>query len=243
MIWLTRTSLASALVVSAMTGPGSADPAEELLLLTRPSGFAHFEVANGGAQDRQDIAVVRCAMDRMDQPFRIEYLPLGRALGAMRAGQAEGVITEITEDDIHQIATMSVPLLAQDWAWFVPDGADLDPNTADFQMFGIVGAVVDSGACRWLNEQGYTVAAAVRSADQLAHLLQHDRVQAVLASTNRMAQVTSQMKLEPVPWVNRDESRYRLGVYFDPAFLAMNAGFLERFNAQVRACHQLDGAE
>lgn len=223
---MTQTAmLAVAISLSALVAAPSAS-AETIKLTTQE--WKPYQTVVGGQVEGTAVKAVKCVLEKMGHKAEITVLPWVRAQKDVADGAANGFFAASKSADRDAYADMSAAFIPQVWKWYTAnDKVDVTAKTAK------VGVLAGSSMEKWLDENAYAGTQKIQSADALVKMLQSGRIEAVLSNeiVFKEAAGPAEASFKTVPHSDRP-----LGVYFGKTFLASHAGFLDAFNAQVKAC-------
>lgn len=195
-----------------------------------------YQIQIDGLLKGSAVAVLDCALAKLDVRYVTDIVPWRRAQSNLRNGQSDGFFSTMPLPEIEPYGRLSAPLILEKWFWF-----SLRPELlqrADFPATLRIGVVRGSNQEGWLQEQNIRVAQLVNQLPSLLRLLLIGRVDTVLIDQQAMQQLQAQHpEAIAQPLASRFERYAPLGVYFSNHLLAQQPGFLSRFNAAVPRCH------
>lgn len=223
-----------------MARPATAEEAAAPVRLTTHDlpPYGYFE---NGQLTGTAVHVVSCVMDRVKRPFQIDVLPWKRAQALVQVGQADGFFAASRNPQRDGYARISITIAEQNWTWFLLKENPHDPDKPDFQDKAVVSSFLGANMQKWLRENGYNLDHSPPSDSRLLlRMLLGGRLDAALANDQVMHALVKKRGVgERIREVlNRSKP---LGIYFSKAFLAVNPGFLARFNAEVSDCRRQSG--
>ncbi len=182
------------------------------------------------------VEVVRCVMDSLKQPYKINVVPWKRAQFLVQKNAAAGFFAGSQNKFRDSYAVMSAIIAEQKWTWYLLKKSKFSPEDENFKSQALVSSFNGANMQKWLIENGYkTIGDLPRNTEVLLRMLEYERVDAVLVNDQVMATLLKKYGLEKEvkSFVNRDKP---LGVYFSKHFLASHEGFVQRFNKNVKGC-------
>lgn len=219
--------LAVAISLSAMIA-APVDASAETIKLTTQEWKPYQTVVNGQVEGTA-VKAVKCVIEKMGHKAEITVLPWVRAQKDVADGAANGFFAASKSADRDAFAEMTAPFIPQVWRWYTAGDKTVDVSNKAAKT----GVLAGSSMEKWLDENGYVGTQKIQSADALVKMLQSGRIDAVLSNeiVFKEAAGPAESAFKSLPHSDRP-----LGVYFGKTFLASHAGFLDAFNAQVKAC-------
>jgi len=190
---------------------------------------SQFHHADGGGS----AAHVECIMARLDQPVSIQSMPWRRARQEVSSGKIDGFFTAIPIPQVDRYATLSAPLVLENWYWFWRSDLD-EPET--WQVGHRLGVILGSHQAVWLQQNDHPVHTEVGSLEQLVKLIISGRIDAFIADLEHLESVVEHLGLDPGVYHQRFLRYTPLGVYFGEHYLRDNPGFIRAFNRQIYGC-------
>lgn len=191
-----------------------------------------YQTVINGQPDGIAVKAVKCIVEKMGHKADIAVLPWTRAQKEVADGVAGGFFAASKSADRDAFAEMSQAFIPQVWRWYTAADkvVDVAGKTAK------VGVLAGSSMEKWLDENGYTATQKIQSTDALVKMLQSGRVEAVLANEIVFKEALGTAGASDAAFKAIPHSDRPLGVYFGKTFLAAHPGFLDGFNAQIKAC-------
>lgn len=211
-----------------------ASPTEKILLTTQV--WSPYQTYENNVLDGFAVQVVRCVLEKMEQPHEIRVYPWKRAQKMVKAGEAHGFFSASQNQIRDKYATISENIAEQNWNWYLLKESSLSPMNASFKKEARVAAMLGSNMLTWINKNGYNVTGTLKDTEVLIKTLLLKRHDAVLANELVVEKVMEKMKLSPERfhiYLNRIKP---LGVYWSKNILSENPKFLERFNRFIKEC-------
>lgn len=217
-------SIAGIISLALLAGPVWA---ETVALATNVSSHSSDRQAGGS------IAHVRCIFERIGHSAQIRTMPWRRARRAVSTGAIDGFFTAIPIPTVERYASLSSPLVLENWYWYWGESLSGPPSSDDEAQLG---AVLGSHQAAWLEQHGYTLDLRVSDHQQLLKLLLSGRIDALIADRDHLEAAARALGVT-LPAERRRFLRYMpLGVYFSDRFLAQRPGFLPAFNRSIFGC-------
>lgn len=218
-LWVCALSLCSAIQSVSAT---------EVQLGTNVSDFEQFHNRGGGSVEH-----IQCIFDQMGYTPSIQRMPWRRARQEVSTGKIDGFFTAIQAPEVEKYATLSAPLLLENWYWYWPE----DAEAPDQWRNGVrLGAILGSHQAAWLDQQGYPVHMRVNSLPQLIKLMLNKRIDAFIADRDHMKVALEVLDVPSHQYRERFLRYMPLGVYFGNEFLASRPKFLSAFNRHIAVC-------
>lgn len=202
--------------------------AEDVRLGTNVSDFEQFYNRGGGS-----IEHVQCIFSKLGYSPVVQRMPWRRARQEVSTGRIDGFFTAIASVEVDKYATLSAPLLLENWYWYWPSTTDAPE---DWHAEVRIGAILGSHQAVWLDQNEYPVHLRVSTLSQLVKLMISGRIDTFIADRDHMEATLAELGVGPERYQRRFLRYMPLGVYFGNEFLTEHPGFLPRFNAQVFPC-------
>lgn len=188
------------------------------------------------ASDAQDLLPrLDCVFKKMQYQYRVQVTPWRRAYLDVKSERVDGFFTAIPMSHVDTYASLSAPLVLENWYWFWRADTEAPETWRDGYKLG---SILGSQQEVWLAESGYKVETSANNLPQLIKLLQTKRIDAILADHEHFLQASASLNFNPDEFQSRFFRYVPLGVYFNQHFLQERAGFLSRFNQHLNACGQ-----
>ncbi len=202
--------------------------ATEVTLGTNVSDFEHFHNRGGGSVEH-----VECIFSYLGYLPNIQRMPWRRARQEVSIAKIDGFFTAIPTNEVEKYATLSAPLLLENWYWYWPAGAEEPEQWRNGVRLGVI---LGSHQAVWLEQQGYPIHLRVNSLSQLVKLMLSNRIDAFIADREHMAAAVEELNVAGERYRERFLRYMPLGVYFGNEFLAERPTFLTDFNAYISHC-------
>lgn len=206
----------------------------KILLTTQ--NWSPYQTYENNVLDGFAVNVVRCVLEKMEQPYEIKVVPWKRAQHLVETNMAHGFFSASKNKTRDQYATISEIIAEQKWNWYLLKESSLNPTNDSFRKEASVGGMLGSNMLTWLNTNRYKIKAQPNDTETLVKMLIFKRMDAILANELVMKNVLEKMKLSPEKfhiYLNRNKP---LGVYWSKKFLLENPNFLKRFNRLIKEC-------
>lgn len=206
-------------------------PEREIVLGTNVSSAYTAErnqLVRGGS-----IEHIECIFKDLRQPYQITSMPWLRARQEVRKGKLDGFFTAISIEEADDYASLSAPLVLENWYWFWrADMKAPDSWQDDYKL----GAILGSQQAEWLQEADYSEPMTANNLPQMLKMLFSKRIDAILADKEHFEKAAAELGIDAGTYQYRFFRYVPLGVYFGKAFLNEHPGFLPRFNQHIYAC-------
>jgi hypothetical protein len=176
---------------------------------------------------------MECVLSQMNFKPRIETKPWNRIYHDLQRGQLDGFYSAIRRNQLDSFATISVPLIVENWYWFWRPGITAPDS---WQEGYRLGSILGSQQEKWLEEAGYKISMTANHLPQLIRMLDRGRVDVILVDREHFLQAVYQSHESAVGYQSRFFRYMPLGAYFSGDFLGRHPGFLQQFNQQTTQC-------
>ena len=127
--------------------------ATNVQLGTNVSDFEQFYNRGGGSVEH-----IQCIFDHLGYTPEVQRMPWRRARQEVSTGKIDGFFTAIHTPEVDKYATLSSPLLLENWYWYWPAGTK---TPGEARRGGLrIGAILGSHQAVWLDQQLAAVAQA-----------------------------------------------------------------------------------
>ncbi|UJF22301.1 substrate-binding periplasmic protein [Shewanella sp. OMA3-2] len=198
--------------------------------------WAPYQMEVGLQNDGYAIEALACVMDKLQQPYKVVFLPWGRAQLEVKQGKYDGFFSASQNSARDRYAVLSNTFIAQQWNFYLLKHTSIPLNKDAIKSNAQFGGRKHSNTTFWLQKNNYNVIHQASSLDELIHLLEKNRIGAILesdlffeAAAKRVNIPLSDFSVVP----NLDRS---LGVYFGKIFLKQYPAFLDKFNQHTESC-------
>lgn len=185
---------------------------------------------------------LKCVLEKIEQPFSIEFQPWLRAQIEVQAGRASGFLPASKDIQRDKYATLSDSLMEVNSNFYYLKDSSLKPDDPDFKERAKVSAMWGSTQYQELQAANFTLGPTAHGFDNLFLLVEHGRADAVLAPG-----ILAETILKNRGVLNKYKKDYYIshysGVYFTNVYLEQHPTFLSRFNKEISGCaleHSLD---
>ncbi|HSX84657.1 MAG TPA: transporter substrate-binding domain-containing protein [Cellvibrio sp.] len=219
------------LLLIAIHSAMATTPEREITLGTNVSSAYTAErnqLVRGGS-----IEHIECIFKDLQQPYQITSMPWLRARQEVRKGKIDGFFTAISIDEADSYASLSAPLVLENWYWFWRADMKAPESWRDNYKLG---AILGSQQAEWLEEAGYPEPMDANNLPQMLKMLFSKRIDVILADKEHFEKAAAELGIDTNSYQYRFFRYVPLGVYFGKAFLAEHPGFLPHFNQHIYAC-------
>lgn len=215
--------------------PALALAATPLHLLTQAQDPYAVQLASG-AQAGLAVEAVRCALDSLALPAKVQFVAWARAQRRVESGEADGYFPASRNPQRDSLSQWFGPVAPQQWRWYLRRDSRMDPLAPGFREYARVGAYAGSNMLAWLQAQHYQVTVSPPEHDQMLDVLLAGRADAVLAADQAMDKLVAQRGA-----ANRVRSVLAqdkpLGLYLSHRFLAQQPpAFAARLQQALASC-------
>lgn len=214
------------------TAPALAEPVRLMTHDLPPYSYLDEEQRPAG----RAIQPVTCALNAMQQPYEISFVPWARAQHLVKQGKADAFFAASYSAEREQYAKLSAQIAPQQWHWYLLKDNPKNPKSPQFKRTATVGGFSGGNMTDWLRSNNFRVMASPANNSQLLKMLLAERIDAILANQLVMnallKETASESKVRSV--LEQDKP---LGVYFSDQFLSQQASdFMPRFNQALGRC-------
>jgi len=218
--------------VPSSSASTSKDSDDAIVLATNVfSSFSSDTLSNEDAQGL--LPHLDCVFKKMGRNYRVQITPWRRAYLDVKSARVDGFFTAISMKDANKYATLSAPLIMENWYWFWRDDTDAP---ASWRKGYKLGSILGSQQETWLADAGYKVDMSANNLPQLIKLLESKRIDVLLADHDHFMRALKSLDMESSNFQSRFFRYVPLGVYFNKQLLKTQEGFLRNFNSNITEC-------
>lgn len=157
-----------------------------------------------------------------------------RCLLEVQNNSVEGFFLGSQNKERDAIATMTLPVMINNWIWVTPKNASLKPESLDFKTKARIGVMLNTNPHSWLKDQKYKVIGTPSNVGNLIEMLDLGRIDsALIPELVFMDSIrTHSKRLDNYRMVL--QSRNPFGIYLSKQYLAKNPSVLGRINAVIK---------
>ncbi|WP_252023042.1 transporter substrate-binding domain-containing protein [Vibrio sp. SCSIO 43136] len=179
---------------------------------------------------------VKCAMQRMGQPYEIRVMRWDKAQLMVETDQMHGFFAGSGNSQRASYAQASTPVISEYLAWFVSPNVTEDVNDETAKYSLRFGAKFNTNKWLHLKRNGYNVIKKPRDADALLQMLWQGDLD-VAYEYELVFEESMKNTGIPLDYFKKVRTKKQdLMVHFSRTFLAKSPGFLDRFNSALQKC-------
>ncbi|CAM3964432.1 substrate-binding periplasmic protein [Shewanella aquimarina] len=182
------------------------------------------------------LTALDCVMAKIGQPYRVIFLPWGRAQNSVKQGKYDAFFSASRNEWRDQFAVLSNTFIQQEWNFYYHKNYRIPASMNEQKSNTVFGARIHSNSAHWLAKNKFKRVKTFPTISELVKLLDAKRIDGVMENALLFEAQVRQSQLSLDAFVKRPNMRIDLGVYFGKTFLAKHPGFLERFNRHTQAC-------
>ncbi|WP_179079035.1 ABC transporter substrate-binding protein [Shewanella sp. UCD-KL12] len=182
------------------------------------------------------INALSCVMKRLNQDYRVIFLPWGRAQNGVAQGKYDGFFSASQNSTRDSYAVHSNTFIEQQWNFYLLKDTTISLDKQAIKQDAKFGSRKHANTTFWLKRNDFKVIYETTRVEELIKLLQAGKIDGIMENkllfsdaVNRAHLSMSQFKV--VPNISKP-----LGVYFGKIFLQSYPDFLNQFNAHTEAC-------
>ncbi len=182
------------------------------------------------------LTALDCVMTKIDQAYRVIFLPWGRAQNSVKQGKYDGFFSASRNEWRDQFAVQSNTFIQQEWNFYYHNEYRIPTSVNGLKSDTLFGARIHSNSAHWLAKNKFKKVKIFPTINELVKLLDARRIDGVMENALLFEEQVRQSHLSMDAFVKRPNMRIDLGVYFGKTFLAKHPGFLARFNRHTEEC-------
>ena len=184
------------------------------------------------AAETSGLPLVECVFETLDQTLHIRAMPWRRAQQDVKRQLLDGFFMAIPDVEAEGYATLSAPLILENWYWFSLPHTAVSPLLHERRT----GVILGSHQERWLWEKKITPTLVGRDLSQLIKLLFSGRIEGVIADKEVFDYTAKQLGLTRQDYKFEFLTYMPLAVYFGNHYLRATPTFLSTFNQHIPQC-------
>ncbi len=220
------------LVISSFNVIAAED--QEILLTTQD--WPPYQTYIGSELTGAAVDVVRCAMEKLERPYRFEVYPWRRSQIMVMTSKAHGFFAASKSNERDEYATFSEIIAEQEWTWYLLKANKLDPKQDSFKEGAKVAAMIGSNMLSWLKNKNYKITKEHIDTEKLFIGLFDGEYDAILVNNLVAKHAINKLGLSKEQFSDVQHKYKPLGVYWSNEFLGVNPGFINNFNSMVIQC-------
>ncbi|WP_394129137.1 substrate-binding periplasmic protein [Shewanella maritima] len=182
------------------------------------------------------IEALECVMDKMKQPYKVIFLPWGRAQYNVENEQYDGFFSASQNEARDSYAVLSNTFIEQKWNFYYLKDNPIPIDKEAIKQNAKFGSRRHANTTHWLNNNGYTVIHEAESLKEIINLLKLGRITAIMDNQLLFNEALKLSGIDPQRIGYIENISKPLGVYFGKKFVNDNPEFLAQFNQHTQAC-------
>lgn len=157
-----------------------------------------------------------------------------RCLLEVKNNAVEGFFLGSQNKERDALATMTLPVMTNNWIWVSKKTHPLKPDAVNFKKQGRIGVILNTNPHSWLKAEQYNIIGTPSNVANLIEMLDLGRIDsALIPELVFMESIRNQSKrLDEYRMVV--QSRNPFGIYLSKQYLAKNPDVLGRINAVIK---------
>ena len=231
--WLGLVTVLAGLVL--VTNESAAGTPNDLVVLS-PELTGATASASPGRLSHSDVAVLLdCIFEQMGLTYQLAPMPPRRADHMFANGVASAIL-DAFQGPIPELPNHTAAIMPQQWAWFFNANSTIRHDDPSFQDRATIAVPAEYGLGRHMTELGFRNVAEAANQAQLAQLLFHGRVDAVLATRAQMLETMAVLGIPANAFRSELQATWHLVVRFRDEYAAANPDVIAMFAAARVAC-------
>lgn len=226
----------AALVCACAVGlPGLAAAQNDFIVLSpsRVETDRDQIASQAGPSGAEVHRLLDCIFREMELGYQLAPMPARRAEIMFDNGIASAII-DTYQGQLPDLPSYAAPIMPQQWAWFFGTGTSLHPQEASFADDARIAVPGQYGLQEHMLELGFRTVSEASNMVQLVQLLQHGRVNAVLAPSAQFREASQMLGLVEGTFRSEAQATWHLVVRFRNEFATAHPDVVSGF-AQARA--------
>ncbi|BAJ03969.1 substrate-binding periplasmic protein [Shewanella violacea] len=235
---LTAAALSIAILVLTLkfsTSASANDTIEGPLLIATQEWPPYQLQTNEGGKGHA-INALKCVLDRLNQEYRLIFLPWGRAQKGVKTGRYHAFFSAAKNTTRDGYATFSTPFIQQDWDFYQLASSPLLRTEKNQFNHATFGSRPYSNTTHWLLENHYNVIHQSAEIEKLILLLQKGKIEAMMDNRLLFSQALDKLGIPAEVFSAIPNKSLPLGIYFGNKFVEKHPEFLPKFNQHTQGC-------
>lgn len=182
------------------------------------------------------ITALDCVMAKLNQPYKVVFLPWGRAQDSVKKQKYDGFFSASRNEWRDQFAVLSNTFIQQEWNFYFHKQYKIPKTPERLKSDTTFGARLHSNSAHWLVKNKFERVKTYPSIAELVKLLMAGRIDAVMENALLFEEHLHQLGIASDEFLMRRNIRFDLGVYFGKHFLKEHPTFLSQFNRYTDQC-------
>lgn len=210
-------------------------PAQAETLRFAVPEYSPFTTQINGKAAGLGVEKVQLILKEAGFSIEVHVVPnYSRCLLEVQNNAADGFFLGSQNKERDALATMTLPVMTNNWIWVTQKNAPLKPESLDFKTKARIGVMLNTNPHSWLKDQKYKVIGTPSNIGNLIEMLDLGRIDsALIPELVFMESIRNQSKrLDEYRMVV--QSRNPFGIYLSKQYLAKNPDVLGRINAVIK---------
>lgn len=232
-----RRNLAGMACLCALGLPGAALSQNDFIVLS-PSRVdtGSNQIASQASPSGSDVhRLLDCIFREMELGYQLAPMPARRAEIMFDSGIASAII-DTYQGQLPDLPSYAAPIMPQQWAWFFGQESSLHPDEARFADEARIAVPGQYGLQAHMLELGFRTVSEASNMVQLVQMLQHGRVNAVLAPSAQFKDASLSLGLAESAFRTEAQATWHLVVRFRNDFASAHPDVVAGFAQARTAC-------
>ncbi|WP_394205330.1 substrate-binding periplasmic protein [Shewanella waksmanii] len=199
--------------------------------------WAPYQIEQGDKQYGYAIDALECVMGQLQQDYRVEFVPWGRAQSGTAQGHYDGFFAASSHQGRDEYAILSDTFIEQKWSFYLHKDTVLSTDINTLKTKAVFGSRKHSNTLFWLQDNGFKTIHKTNNINDLVKLLVNRRIDAIMENEILFANAIYRANVEKGTFIKITNINKPLGVYFGKHFLNQYPSFLGKFNRATNNCH------
>lgn len=199
-----------------------------------------YQMIEGDRMTGIAVRRVQCALDHLGMPYELHMTAWSGAQLGTQTGRYDGFFVGSSNAARAKYSVPSTPVVSEDLAWYIPINSDIDPNDKADAIRARYSAEFATSKWRYLHRNGYNVVTRPRNAESLLNMLLVGDIDAALEYELIFEHFMEERGLTEDQFKKIAFRRQDMSVHFSHQYVNAHPLFLERFNARMKTCIELN---
>lgn len=195
-----------------------------------------YQMIENGEMSGIAVDRVRCALDKMSQPYELHMMDWSTAQLMTENGDMDGFFVASQNSARERFAVSSGPVITESLMWYTRPGVSVDPTDPEGRLSARYSAKFASSKWLLLHREGYNTVMKPRDADNLLSMLINGDIDVALEYDLIFEYYIRQRGMDPTNFRAIPFTKVSNSVQFSRTFNAARPTFLPDFNTHLAEC-------
>lgn len=195
-----------------------------------------YQISKDTSHRGHAIEALDCVMQKLNQPYKVIFLPWGRAQLEVKQGKKDAFFSASQNSTRDEYAVLSNTFIEQVWNFYLPSDTPIKLNNTDIKENALFGSRRHSNTSYWLKKNGYNIIYQTTTLEEMLPKLMKGRVGAMMENKLLFNDALRRADISIDEFQVVPNMSMPLGVYFGKHFIKEHPEFLYEFNQHTEEC-------